>query len=254
MTNKRGSKKTALSFLLVSLLMTSTVAVQAAPGSRAWPTGEGDNTNAANEDTLPAADMPNAPAMGNTNTAGNNVGFTTDPCPEPKKALGSTPDDLAKIQEDITRFTLCVQRAQLLERLNELAEANIETIDTALNLVAAPDEAPMQVQQGNNIMDDIPMPSLPDEISNMLQDDEANAPAPQQETRRARPLRSNWRIRDIQGTGGEIYARLMDDQGTIVKVMQGDDLPDNGGRVSTISNSMVSVTRDGDSTSLRWVD
>ena len=68
----------------------------------------------ANVQTQPVAEGTDqaADAAKNDNTPAK------DPCPAPT-AASATPDDLAKVQEDIDRFTLCVERAQLLERLNE---------------------------------------------------------------------------------------------------------------------------------------
>lgn len=245
---------------LVLCLLFGMSNAHAAPGSRSW-SDDAPQTNDAPPQQIPGQQTGTNPTVASP-TQGNNA--TNDPCPEPRQALGSTPDDLARIQEDITRFTLCVQRAQLLERLNELAKANIETIDSALNLVATPlnnQQLTSGTQgQGNSIMGDIPVPALPDSISQMLQDD-ASDEAMNQQVSTERPARerrrtqgSAWRIRDIQGSGGNIHARLMDDQGTILKVSQGDSLPDDGGRVSSITNSFVRVTQDDESTNLRWVD
>ena len=58
-------------------------------------------------DAMPA--QPQAARNGVNGASGNNA----DPCPAPEAALNQTPDDLAKVQADIDRFTLCVQRAQL---------------------------------------------------------------------------------------------------------------------------------------------
>ena len=64
------------------------------------------------------------------------TGMPNDPCPNLRGASANAPDDLSKVQQDIDRFTLCVQRAQLLERLNENAIRSIENTDKALGLSA----------------------------------------------------------------------------------------------------------------------
>lgn len=183
-----------------------------------------------------------------------------NPCPEPKRALASTPDDMAKIQEDITRFTLCVQRAQLLERLNELAESNINTIDTALNLAAPVPNVDGNAEPG--IMPSVPMPQLSESMSQMLnengnattssQSSVVGSNAPQQPPKRNEP--SPWRVRDIQGTGGSISARLVNNEGIMFKVKQGQSLPNDGGKVQSLSNTLVVIERDGDTEILKWVE
>lgn len=173
-----------------------------------------------------------------------------NPCPEPKKALGETPDDLAKIQEDITRFTLCVQRAQLLERLNELAEANIETIDTALNLAVE-----KNMDGGNavpGVMPQIPMPQLSNDATNMAQEPSFD-PVPDFTNRIPAAADIDWKVRDIQGSGGKITAQLVGDDGSFLKVKQGDALPDEGGKIITLTNTMVRVEKDGKKHILQWV-
>jgi len=198
----------------------------------------------------PSVENPNPSALSNMEPQKNS---TDNPCPEPKRALASTPDDMAKIQEDITRFTLCVQRAQLLERLNELAESNINTIDTALNLtVSAPN---MDGNAVPGVMPSVPMPQLSESVSRMLEDDGPSAavganPPLVSETKQP----SNWRVRDIQGSGGTVSARLVSNDGVMFKVKQGDSLPDDGGRIQSLSNTLVIIERDGDTEILKWVE
>lgn len=220
----------------------------------------------------PASVFNNQNNSGSTATGGarsslgiNDRPLTDNPCPEPKKALASTPDDLARIQEDITRFTLCVQRAQLLERLNELATANIETIDSALNLTAS------NQMDGNavpGIMPNVPMPQLPESISNMLQDDSddfggssaqsdhrgSSGASSSASASRPAPAPSEWRIREIEGTGGSTIARLVNRDGVLLKVSAGERLPDDGGRVSSVTRTGVTITIDGQKQTLKWVE
>lgn len=222
-----------LGLLTATFLLKPVVAMaQFAPGSNSAATPS-------------SSEPPALPDTQATSSSGN------DACPEPKRALGSTPDDLAKIQEDITRFTLCVQRAQLLERLNELAESNIETIDSALNLTVN-----NNADDGNavpGIMPSIPMPQLPDSVSNLL-NSEDSASDPSMAMGSSQPASSSWRIRNIEGKGGEITAQLVGDDGTYIKVTKGQTLPDDGGRVVSVSNTSVRIEKDGEKMTLRWVE
>lgn len=215
----------------------------------------------------PTADMPPAGLSGNMATLPGVTAGTApetlrdNPCPEPKKALASTPDDLARIQEDITRFTLCVQRAQLLERLNELATANIETIDSALNLTVS---SQMDGNAVPGIMPNIPMPQLPESISNMLEDDAGDFnDMPRQNSGGSSSSSSSasetmppsaWRIRDIQGTGGKMVARLVNRDGVFLKISAGESLPDDGGKVTAVNRTGVIIGDNGQTQSLKWVE
>jgi type IV pilus biogenesis protein PilP len=233
--------KTALLTILTLAFATSATYAQFAPGSQMAASGDEPPAQAPSlqtvvEDTNPLDTVDDIP-------------IANDVCPEPKKAMGNTPDDLAKIQEDITRFTLCVQRAQLLERLNELAEANIDTIDTALNLT-------VEQQAGNavpGIMPSVPIPQLSESAAQMLENDMAES-APSYAPAPMRPMESSWRIRNIEGSGGSIRAQLMHADGTILRVSQGETLPDDAGRVISITNTGVRIERDGQKQTLQWTE
>lgn len=195
-----------------------------------------------------------------------------DACPEPRTALSETPDDLARIQEDITRFTLCVQRAQLLERLNELAQANIETIDTALNLTVGGDEDGNAVPgimppMGNQGTGSVSPPSIPSIPADLFADDTDDSAGSQQSSSvnlggsaplmgvsaRSSANSSDWKIREITGSDGKLSAQLIDSVGTLARVSQGDTMPDDSGIVSTITNTRVDISKDDQTQTLKWV-
>lgn len=235
-------KNMAMILVISTMMATLPARAQFAPGSTAI------DTLPTVTDAMPSMEGQDNSGMARIETTKNGLN-ATDSCPEPKKALARTPDDLAKIQEDITRFTLCVQRAQLLERLNALAESNIETIDSALNLTVN------QTESGNavpGIMPSFPVPQMSESAAQMLVDDEPDyyAPTPSASV----PYASEWRIRDIRGKGGQITAQLVNDQGVYLKVMQGETLPDNGGEIATLTNTSVRVRKNGETQSLKWVE
>ncbi|PCI01894.1 MAG: hypothetical protein COB76_00295 [Alphaproteobacteria bacterium] len=226
--------KIILGLSLVSVLAFSTSShAQFAPGS--------------SEYAPLASDLP--AVMDPVEKEASEDAINDNPCPEPKRALGATPDDLAKIQEDITRFTLCVQRAQLLERLNELAESNIETIDSALNLTVGQNDGGNAVP---GIMPSIPMPPLPASVSQMLT--QGNSPAMDSPVIQQFMRESNWKIRNIQGKGGSITAQLVDAGGAYLKISKGGNLPNNGGEVLSITNTSVRVNLDGKIQNLKWIE
>jgi type IV pilus biogenesis protein PilP len=155
-----------------------------------------------------------------------------DPCPQPRAAYGNTPNDLKIIQEDITRFTLCVQRAQLLERLNSLAIENTDTIESALD-----DSIESIASEFAPQLPDITAPTLPDIMP------------PQQPS--AAISSSLWAIKDIRGQDGSLTATLVN-SGRLVNVEKGDTLPDNDGEITTISATEVAIVKNGRTIRLGW--
>lgn len=246
---------TMLTAALLGTVFAAPAIAQMAPGS----TGSGSSTVVTPSESSP----PPMTAPGN-GTARRSTGTNTaqgpnDPCPEPKTALSETPDNLAKIQEDITRFTLCVQRAQLLERLNELAQANIETIDSALNLTVGQADGNavpgiMPAMNSQNFMPSSSPPPIPAVSAGLLEDPQedmmmSSVPVAQNSAF----ADSDWRIREITGTGGELSAQLIDDSGSIVRVSDGEALPDDNGRIAAITNTSVEIENNGQRLPLRWV-
>ena len=167
-----------------------------------------------------------------------------DPCPEPKASLAETPNDLKLIQEDITRFTLCLQRAQLLDRLNDLSKQNMDGIQTTLDEKIAS-------KFGNTMPSDFlanpPFPELSsvgnetDAIQNMPI---AAAPAPQDV--------SEWFISDITGKNGQLEAKLIDESGNIVYATTGQTLPNSEIKIKSITMADVKILDNDKEKTLNW--
>lgn len=185
------------------------------------------------------------------------IDFTENPCPEPRQALSEIPNDLQIIQEDITRFNLCLQRAQLLTRLNDLAEENAETIDSGLdeklqNIAGSFEPMPMpQIA--------IPeVPQIPElEVSEEQAEPESEEPAaslPEPPVAVIEPPKEfeNWFISEIKGRNGALVATLVDDRGNIAHVKSGDVISDTKIRVTTVSQTSVKVLEDKESAKLKW--
>ena len=168
---------------------------------------------------------------------GNVVSLNKDPCPQPKTAYSETPNDLKVIQEDITRFTLCVQRAQLLERLNSLALENTSTIDSALDA-----SIENMASQFSPSITNVQAPAMP--ITTSLQ----NEPAYEQELTQ----QTTWLIHDIKGQQGALTATLVNDQGHLVNVKKGNSLPDKISKITSLSATEVIISKDGQTTKLLW--
>jgi len=202
---------------------------------------------------IPGRIEPNLPPLPETNTDTEMQKMLENPCPEPKTALRNTPSDLTKIQEDITRFNLCLQRAQLLARLNDLAADNLETInstfDDKLNSIAEQFQA-------------MPMPSIPvptpvvsksvkeeKELNNNVSPPPAPVQAP---IPMAAPI--DWKINKITGISGVLTASLANNEGLVVQVKQGQRIPDTEIMVSKITQTSVHVRRKDDKKQLGWVN
>lgn len=164
-----------------------------------------------------------------------------DPCPKPRRAFNETPNDLKLIQEDITRFTLCVQRAQLLERLNELAIENTDTIDSALTSNIESVAAQFAPE-----LPDIPIPQAPETPQPNVSSPMTSAPQP---TERPMP---EWEIRELSGASSNLKATLVNSSNRLVTVKKGDKLPDSDLTVMSIGAMGVTVKGNDETMTLSW--
>jgi len=243
------------SMILAGLLMAAPVSAQeAAPPETALQT--------------PASAMP-ATAPQPQAVSNSGPSSSGDPCPAPQGALQNSPDDLAKVQEEIDRFTLCVQRAQLLERLNESAMKNQESTDSALGY------APIPAGAGRGMMPGIPgaqsgpaglaplpaaalagMDVSPVAAATAASDaaDKAAAAAEVAETvaKEEASVSASWTIREIFGSGDEVQARLISPEGDEVKARNGMKLPDGKTTVVRITPAGVTVRTGTGAKTLEW--
>lgn len=209
---------------------------------------------------LPASE---APAVATTETAVPQTsaptgGKASDPCPAPTAAATNNPDDLAKVQEEIDRFTLCVQRAQLLERLNESTLRNVQAGDAALGLLPPggammPGTANAQVAGGMPGLAPLPEAALAGADVSPLQQGATAPSGDAAETAKAQEpeVPKDWTIKEIFGNGNDMQARLLSPEGDEVKARNGMKLPE-GPTIVRISPSGVTVRDGGNTKSLEW--
>ncbi len=173
----------------------------------------------------------------------------TDPCPEPREAMGNTPNDLKKIQEDITRFNLCLQRAQLLNRLNDLAADNIDTINTTL-------DEKLMAAAGNIEMPELPpMPvSAPAMPQNSVSSETKPATATAPMFDDVASMGAMWSVREITGRGNALVAVLVDDMDNLIRVRRGEKIPDSDMIVQSVSPTGVSVKNNDKVSELNWTN
>ncbi len=261
MTATMRSVLVFLGFLALSTYAFQPAAAQDAPpeAQLAAPMGELPQPTAAAPVEPPAVPVLDSPVAQRQPAGGGSATF--DPCPAPQDAIGSSPDDLAKLQEDIDRFTLCVQRAQLLERLNETALKSEAAADLALGLAGSVPGIPDAQTNG---LAPLPASALAGADVSPLDttkqgapvpdDSKASTPAPQAEPEPAEPPSAPWTIREIYGSGPDIQAKLLSPEGDENRVREGSKLPDGKGTVVRITPTGVTVRIGSDTKELNWAN
>lgn len=165
-----------------------------------------------------------------------------DPCPAPAQDLSSAPDDLAKVQADIDRYTLCMERAQLLQRLNSIANENQEALNKSSGMtienpgMKLPEILSLEQRQAN-----IAEAFNKNNTGNNLSGDIS-----------AQPIDSgDWVIMRISGRASELGAKLAKSDGTITEAKTGDMLPD-GSSIVSITPTSVTIQDDNSKRELLW--
>jgi hypothetical protein len=184
----------------------------------------------------------------------------SDPCPEPKRSLQDTPDSMSKVQEDIDRFKLCVERAQLLDRLNTIVAKNVETIDSViLQPAPAPMMPPVNGESGG-LMNGLfggaqnggqtAPPPVDEQALLQANNDMGQEPDIEPEPEPEDPV---WLIREISGKSGSLMANLVNSRGALARVRQGSVLPDDS-RVIEITPMTIKIKKEQEILDLDWVN
>jgi len=228
-----------------SYALTAPVGAPPSPAELALPTSAAPAAPVAaavtTTTTTPAPAGRTQAAHANTST-----GMPNDPCPNLKGAVDNAPDDMAQVQEDIDRFTLCVQRGQLLERLNDTSTKSIEGTDAALGLGngsggglgmggALPTNMPPLPANALGGADVSPSAAPP--ASAGASTSSAPSSSSSASTDDTSDSASRWTIKEVFGSTVDMQARLLSPDGDEVKVKKGTKLPD--------SSVVISVSPDG---------
>ncbi len=139
-------------------------------------------------------------------------------CPDPQVEAMVVPSDLARVQEDIDRLSLCVERSKLLQELNELAS---EKFSNNSALLGNPTPIDMKMLQP------ISAAEIEENIAPVLNQ------KPLQNT-------SQWFVRRVWGKDGQLQAQLITSEGMLATVKKGEQLSD-GSKVQEISIRGVEV-------------
>ncbi len=198
-------------------------------------------------ETAPAPSEPPPPALPDSESGAQPATSSTsfvDPCPLPSAELAQAPDDLAKIQSDIDRYTLCMERAQLLQRLNDVAVENQEKLQAANGVPS------LDAGASNPGMQLDTLPGFAEQRAQMLGSvneasvqDSASAPSSSGG--------NTWYIMKIMGGGSNLSAQLTKEDGTLARVKAGDRLPD-GSSIDVVTATTVTITQDNESKELGW--
>lgn len=169
-----------------------------------------------------------------------------DPCPAPNGEGASAGDDMAVLQADIDRFSLCAERAESLKKLNEATMGKKESAE------AKPAEP-------NPLLDN---PGF--RLRGRSSDREAQAaipPVPEKDLDLPPPDRAEksgkspeWSIVNIFGSGEGLQVRLRKGDGSVAQAKAGAVLPD-GWSVKQVSTSGVLLGKAGQADkTLTWMD
>lgn len=159
-------------------------------------------------------------------------------CPEPDTALSQVPSEMDELQADIDRYTLCLNRAELLLKLNDLKNQNQDASVDAMSLPGSLTPTPLSAQQTAELMGGGAAGAAGTEggLSALA----SNTP----------PV-TGYGIRDIRGVGGMLTARLQSADGNFEQVKIGDRLTD-GSEVTSITTTQVTISKDGSVKRLDW--
>lgn len=181
-------------------------------------------------------------------------GQAEDLCPLPSSAISQAPDDLSKVQADIDRFTLCVERAQLLGRLNDLALENQESISALI--LGEPEEPIVPTFDNSNIPDfsaatqnPVFAPAQATDASFAPSSPSGDAAAAF-ETAEASPAAA-YIVTNVFGSAGNLQAKIVGDDDYNAQVSVGDSLPD-GSVIDSISAIEVVISNSGEQIVLDW--
>ena len=152
-------------------------------------------------------------------------------CPDPQVEASVVPSDLARVQEDIDRLSLCVERTKLLQELNKLSN---ESSQKTLQPISA-----------NTIDPSFLRPVTVDNLANAV----GNKPAITEKP--FEPV-ADWVIRRVWGQGGQLQAQLVSADGVLATVKTGEALLDGSTVVEISVRGVTLKKKNGKEEQLGW--
>ncbi len=168
---------------------------------------------------------------------------TWDLCPQPTEALNAVPANIDQLQADIDRFTLCLNRAELLLKLEDLKNQNKTDMASANGMDLPIEPTPLTDQQTGQLLGADPsgVPAAPTSVLSTPNALPAKEEAP----------KDAYVIREVRGLSGVLVARLQSTDGNYEQVKIGDKLAD-GSEVTAITTTQVTVQKGGTVKRLGW--
>lgn len=174
--------------------------------------------------------------------SGSHAAQADQLCPDTAKASDLTVGDVADLQYDIDRLALCVQRARLLQQIDETVKKR-----EALRQEPFAGNGPSTGLGGAGIA--IPPMPMPSELPALQR---AATQAPAQAASPAPTVAiSEWKIQRIWGQGAAMQAQLA--KGDVIANVKLNDLLPTGERVSELSGRGVSLDNGKMVRSLNWL-
>lgn len=191
-------------------------------------------------------------------------------CPDLEELRANAPSDMAGVQADIDRMKLCVERAQLLQQLDQVAQDRKKILDEANGISSSGGNPNGGFSTGMNGIPPLPVSQLPPLKTNApvasanlqpgaIQVTNAASGALGSVTDQLAQMSGSWSVRKIWGqkdagggmAGGGMRAQLVNGTGTILNVVKGDALPD-GSVVESLSVRGVALSQNGKVTDVQW--
>lgn len=184
-------------------------------------------------------------------------------CPNPDQAAKNAPKNLSDVQADIERFNLCVQRAKLLNELNELSKKNEDDVLSTTFIGTGP--------AANSSINSLPpLPGIEDDpidfgdVSDIEIDTATIEPIEEEDVVSVQeaftPPKSlqnkpkiTWALRNIYGSAATLTAEIVSSEGQIANVQVGDQLSD-GITVKRVSALGVVLNDKGKDIAVNWLE
>lgn len=177
--------------------------------------------------------------------AGSSVAHADALCPDTGKSSDLAIGNVSDLQFDIDRLGLCVQRARLLQQIDEAVK---KREDLRMQPFGVSGSMGAGMGANNNVM--IPAMPMPPELP-ALSKATSSAPAMAQPVAAAPPA-GEWKIQRIWGQGDGMQAQLVKDD-VIANIKLNDILP-SGERVSVLSARGITLDNGKTAKQLQWLE
>lgn len=183
-------------------------------------------------------------------SAAPSIGWADELCPDTTQGeKGMAVNGMADLQFDIGRLNLCLQRARLLQQIDETVRKREEIRLQPLGGVGAAGAGP--TDYANIPPLSAPMPLLPGDKGSPAKMAEEAAPLPPAKAILPESDATEWKIQRIWGQGNVMQAQLVKGD-VIANIKKGDVLP-SGETVTELSGRGVTLENGKTHNVLTWL-